>query len=116
MEVLSAAMPTYEYLCRSCGKRFEAWQKITDEPITVCPNCSGEVHRVIYPVGLMFKGSGFYSTDNRGGSSAVSTPAADGGDASKAGTAEKDSAPAAGEAKTGAGAAASTTTAAGKSE
>jgi len=115
MEVLSAVMPTYEYLCRSCGKRFEAWQKITDEPITVCPNCSGEVHRVIYPVGLMFKGSGFYSTDNRG-SSTVSTPAADGGDASKSGTAEKDSAPAASEAKTGAGAAASTTTAAGKSE
>ncbi len=65
-------MPTYEYLCQSCGKRFEAWQKITDDPIRTCPDCSGEVHRVIYPVGLMFKGSGFYSTDNRGGSPAVS--------------------------------------------
>jgi putative FmdB family regulatory protein len=107
-------MPTYEYLCRSCGKRFEAWQKITDEPITVCPNCSGEVHRVIYPVGLMFKGSGFYSTDNRGAASAASTPTADSGDASTAGTAEKGDTPAASEAKAGAGTAESTTTAAGK--
>jgi putative FmdB family regulatory protein len=65
-------MPTYEYHCQSCGKRFEAWQKITDEPIETCPDCSGEVHRVIYPVGLMFKGSGFYSTDNRDSSSAPS--------------------------------------------
>jgi putative FmdB family regulatory protein len=112
-------MPTYEYLCQSCGKRFEAWQKITDEPITVCPSCSGEVHRVIYPVGLMFKGPGFYSTDNRGAASAASTPTADGGDSgdtSKAGTAEKGDAPAASEAKTGAGATASTPTTAGKSE
>ncbi len=67
-------MPTYEYVCQSCGKRFEAWQKITDDPISTCPNCSGAVHRVIYPVGLMFKGSGFYTTDNRGASSAATSP------------------------------------------
>lgn len=66
-------MPTYEYSCRNCGAHFDAWQKITDDPIEVCPTCGGSVHRIVFPVGLMFKGSGFYSTDNRG--SAV-TPAA----------------------------------------
>jgi putative FmdB family regulatory protein len=65
-------MPTYEYSCRNCGAHFDAWQKITDDPIEVCPTCGGSVHRIVFPVGLMFKGSGFYSTDNRG--SAV-TPA-----------------------------------------
>ncbi len=75
VEVVSAAMPTYEYQCQSCGARFEAWQKITDDPIETCPTCGNHVRRVIYPVGLMFKGSGFYSTDNRssGASSSHST-------------------------------------------
>lgn len=61
-------MPTYEYLCQACGSRFDAWQKITDDPIETCPTCGDHVHRVLYPVGLVFKGSGFYKTDNRGGS------------------------------------------------
>lgn len=38
---------------------------MTDEPLSTCPTCGGEVHRIVYPVGLVFKGSGFYSTDNR---------------------------------------------------
>ena len=58
-------MPTYDYVCETCGNRFEEWQKITDEPTRLCPACGGPVHRVIYPVGLVFKGSGFYKTDNR---------------------------------------------------
>ncbi len=58
-------MPTYDYVCESCGNRFEEWQKITDEPTKICPVCGGPVHRVIYPVGLVFKGRGFYKTDNR---------------------------------------------------
>ena len=58
-------MPTYDYVCETCGNRFEEWQRITDEPIRICPACGGPVHRVIYPVGLVFKGSGFYKTDNR---------------------------------------------------
>ena len=61
-------MPTYDYSCRSCGARFEAWQKMSDDPITICPTCGGPVHRILYPVGLVFKGSGFYSTDNRSSS------------------------------------------------
>lgn len=59
-------MPTYEYACKTCGNRFEAWQKITDEPLTECPKCHHEIHRVLFPAGVVFKGSGFYSTDNRG--------------------------------------------------
>jgi|SRR5579859_3369131 len=56
-------MPTYEYLCRQCGHRFEAWQKMTDDPLTVCPECGAEIHRVLYPAGIVFKGSGFYKTE-----------------------------------------------------
>jgi putative FmdB family regulatory protein len=62
-------MPTYEYLCQSCGARFEAWQKITDDPIDVCPTCGEHVRRVIFPVGLVFKGSGFYVNDTRSAAS-----------------------------------------------
>ena len=71
-------MPTYEYLCQSCGARFEAWQKITDDPIEVCPTCGEHVRRIIFPVGLVFKGSGFYINDTRSGSSRA-TPAAESG-------------------------------------
>lgn len=62
-------MPLYEYECESCGVRFERRQHMEDEPIRVCPECGGEVHRLIQPVGIIFKGSGFYVTDNRGKSS-----------------------------------------------
>ena len=58
-------MPTYEYECVDCGVRFERRQRITDEPITTCPECGGGTRRVFYPVGIIFKGSGFYCTDNR---------------------------------------------------
>ena len=56
-------MPTYEYLCRHCGHRFEIWQKMTDDPLTVCPKCGEAIHRVLYPAGIVFKGSGFYKTE-----------------------------------------------------
>ncbi|MFQ6100854.1 MAG: FmdB family zinc ribbon protein [Anaerolineae bacterium] len=62
-------MPLYEYQCQACGVRFERWQHVNDEPVKVCPECGGEVHRLIQPVGVIFKGSGFYVTDNRGKSS-----------------------------------------------
>ncbi len=57
-------MPTYEYVCRQCGHRFEAWQHMTDDPLKVCPKCGAAIHRVLYPAGIVFKGSGFYKTDN----------------------------------------------------
>ncbi len=64
-------MPTYLYECKNCG-RFEEFQKITDEPIKVCPQCGAEVKKIIGAPGIIFKGSGFYSTDNKRSSTAVS--------------------------------------------
>jgi len=58
-------MPTYEYECESCHIRFERLQHFKDEPVKECPECGGPVHRLIQPVGIIFKGSGFYVTDNR---------------------------------------------------
>jgi putative FmdB family regulatory protein len=55
----------YEYKCESCSIRFERIQHFKDEPLKECPECGGLVHRVIQPVGIIFKGSGFYITDNR---------------------------------------------------
>jgi putative FmdB family regulatory protein len=57
-------MPTYEYQCQSCKNRFETRQRMTDEPLTVCPECGGHIRRVFFPAGIVFKGSGFYKTDN----------------------------------------------------
>jgi putative FmdB family regulatory protein len=59
-------MPIYTYQCENCGERFEAKQSFADMPLTVCPSCEGKIHRVIQPVGVVFKGSGFYVTDSRG--------------------------------------------------
>ncbi len=58
-------MPLYEYECECCGIRFERLQHFKDPQLTECPECGGAVHRVIQPVGIIFKGSGFYITDNR---------------------------------------------------
>ena len=58
-------MPTYEYRCADCGADLEVQQKFTDDPLTVCPTCQGSLHKVFSPVGVVFKGSGFYATDNR---------------------------------------------------
>jgi len=57
-------MPTYEYLCQTCSHRFETWQKMTDEPLTVCPECGSHIRRVLFASGVIFKGSGFYKTDH----------------------------------------------------
>ena len=69
-------MPTYDYQCRSCQVRFEIWQKMTDDPIAICPECGGPVRRILYPVGLVFKGTGFYKTDHNGSGTSASVPAA----------------------------------------
>jgi putative FmdB family regulatory protein len=62
-------MPIYEYECEQCGVRFERLQRMADASLTDCPECSGHVHRVMQPVGIIFKGSGFYVTDNKSKSS-----------------------------------------------
>ncbi len=58
-------MPTYQYACTSCGEQIEAVQRFTDDPLTVCPACGGTLRKVFSPVGIVFKGSGFYRTDSR---------------------------------------------------
>ncbi len=58
-------MPTYQYTCTECGEPLETVQKFSDEPLTVCPACSGRLRKVFSPVGIVFKGSGFYRTDSR---------------------------------------------------
>jgi putative FmdB family regulatory protein len=59
-------MPTYEYVCTKCGHRFEALQSMTEKPLSRCPVCKSAVRRVINGgIGVIFKGSGFYSTDNK---------------------------------------------------
>jgi putative FmdB family regulatory protein len=61
-------MPVYGYRCTR-GHQFEVQQRITEPPVTQCPECGAPVTRVFYPVGIIFKGGGFYKTDSRGSSS-----------------------------------------------
>lgn len=62
-------MPIYGYACSQCGHELEVFQSMSAEPLRVCPECSGSLRKLLYPVGVQFKGSGFYSTDYKGGSS-----------------------------------------------
>ena len=59
-------MPIYGYRCTECGHQLEVLQKVSDEPLKVCPNCQGKLTKIFYPAGVIFKGSGFYSTDYKG--------------------------------------------------
>jgi putative FmdB family regulatory protein len=61
-------MPTYEYACKSCGQHHEVYQSFKDDPLTECPACGGLLRKVFAPIGIAFKGSGFYKTDNRSSS------------------------------------------------
>ena len=76
-------MPTYEYHCATCAENFDVVQSFQDDPLTECPTCGSPVRKVFGSVGIVFKGSGFYKTDSRKGSSSSSsgdekaTPAAD---------------------------------------
>lgn len=82
-------MPIYTYQCENCGVRFDQFQKFSDAPLTRCPECSKKTLRKVYmPVGIVFKGSGFYATDHKSasGQGRAST--------SKSGDEEKKSEPA----------------------
>ena len=78
-------MPTYAYACKQCGHRFDAVQSFTDDALTVCPECGGELRKQYGSIGVTFNGSGFYRTDSRekkagsdaGGSAPAKTSAAD---------------------------------------
>jgi putative FmdB family regulatory protein len=58
-------VPTYQYACKECGHQLEAVQSFSDEPLTVCPNCAGQLRKLFTGVGIVFKGSGFYRNDSR---------------------------------------------------
>jgi putative FmdB family regulatory protein len=60
-------VPTYQYACTACGQQLEAVQSFTDDALTDCPNCAGQLRKVFSAVGIVFKGSGFYRTDSRKG-------------------------------------------------
>jgi putative FmdB family regulatory protein len=69
-------VPTYEYRCKACGQEVEVVQSFTDDSLTTCETCGGELRKVFGNVGIAFKGSGFYKNDSRG----KSTTATAGGD------------------------------------
>src|SRR5215831_8185361 len=85
VSVLGGYVPTYEYACTECGDRLEVVQRFSDDPLTVCAACGGRLRKVFSPVGIVFKGSGFYRTDSR------STAAADANGNGKAGADGADS-------------------------
>jgi len=92
-------MPTYQYRCDECGVVFERFQHFSEEPLKTCPECGGSVHRVIQPVGIIFKGKGFYVTDHKGNTSSLMPKAehkGENGDAPPAERKDKEAAPKAG--------------------
>lgn len=64
-------MPIYGYRCTECSHELEVFQSMSDAPLTVCPECGGRLRKLLYPVGVQFKGSGFYTTDYKNGSGAA---------------------------------------------
>jgi putative FmdB family regulatory protein len=64
---LEDPVPTYQYACTECGDQSEVVQRFSDDPLTVCGVCGGRLRKVFSPVGIVFKGSGFYRTDSRAG-------------------------------------------------
>ncbi|TRZ71349.1 MAG: zinc ribbon domain-containing protein [Streptomycetaceae bacterium] len=68
-------MPTYQYACNTCAHEFEAFQSFSDDSLTQCPQCQGEIRKVYTAVGVVFKGSGFYKTDSVVKKTTTPTPA-----------------------------------------
>src|SRR5215831_8325406 len=85
-------MPTYEYRCKTCGHELEAVQAFSDDPLTACPACGGDLRKKFSAVGISFKGSGFYKTDSRSSSSSRSGASSPDGSSGSAGeTSSSDS-------------------------
>jgi|SRR5207253_2357784 len=71
-------MPIYGYRCKSCGHEFEVLQKMSDSPFQICPKCAGQLTKIVYAAGIVYKGSGYYTTDYKGGSKESETGASNG--------------------------------------
>ena len=82
-------MPTYGYRCDSCGHEFEVLQKITDAPLAACPKCSGKLHKKVYATGVIFKGSGYYTTDYKNGAKSTDSDSSNGSGAGSEKSSEK---------------------------
>ena len=96
-------MPTYSYRCTGCGEAFDIQQAFTDDTLTVCPNCGGQLRKLFNTVGVTFNGSGFYRNDSRakppsegGSSSSESSSSESSSSSSSSSAATKPSTPAAG--------------------
>ncbi len=84
-------MPTYSYACTECGNRFDAVQAFSDDALTTCPKCSGKLRKLFGSVGVVFKGSGFYRTDNRESGKSSSNGAAKSTDSSSSSSSDSSS-------------------------
>ena len=83
-------MPIYEYKCEN-GHVFDVMQKLSDDPLTTCPECGAPVRKVLHPVSIAFKGSGFYSTDYKAAGSQKTETTRNGESGKKEGASEKKS-------------------------
>ncbi|MEV6231108.1 FmdB family zinc ribbon protein [Saccharopolyspora shandongensis] len=84
-------MPTYQYACTECDHRFEAVQSFSEDSLTECPNCTGRLRKLFNAVGIVFKGSGFYRTDNRSSNSSSSTTSSNSSASSSSSSSSKSS-------------------------
>ena len=100
-------MSIYAYRCMQCGHAFDIYQSFTDDALTVCPECEGALRKVLSPVGVVFKGSGFYRTDSRGTNTA-STAAAK--ESTSSGSSSTSSSPSTGSSSSGSSSSGSTST------
>jgi putative FmdB family regulatory protein len=75
-------VPTYQYACTECGDQSEVVQRFSDDPLTVCGTCGGRLRKVFSPVGIVFKGSGFYRNDSRAGAVSGGSPNGKSGESS----------------------------------
>lgn len=93
-------MPTYSYACTACDNKFDIVQSFSDDSLTECPQCEGKLRKLFNSVGIVFKGSGFYRTDSRSGSTAsesasTSSSSSSTSDSSSSSSSSTSSAPAA---------------------
>jgi putative FmdB family regulatory protein len=84
-------VPTYSYACTECGNRFDAVQAFSDDALTTCPKCSGKLRKLFGSVGVVFKGSGFYRTDNRESGKSTSNGSAKSSESSSSSTSSDSS-------------------------
>jgi putative FmdB family regulatory protein len=84
-------MPIYGYRCDECGHELEVFQSMSDAPLKSCPVCGGLLRKLLYPVGVQFKGSGFYTTDYRNGGSRSGSKSSDGSSGSEGKSESKSS-------------------------